>query len=120
MFQPIGSKMTLSAQVEEALTKVIREGRILPGQKIPTESELCEQFKVSRTAVREAIKKLSARGIIEVKKGSGAYVSEISIKNASESLNLFFEMSSDTNLVPQTIQTRQLVEPMLASKAALT
>ena len=86
---------------------------------MPTENELCKIFNVSRTAVREALKKMSARGIIEVKKGSGIYVSEMSLQNASENLNMFFELSSSKDVVLQTIYTRQLLEPVLASQAAL-
>ncbi|REE00197.1 FadR/GntR family transcriptional regulator [Marinoscillum furvescens] len=118
MFQQLGNKKSLSLQVEESLTEAIRSGKFSPGQKIPTENELCEIFNVSRTAIREAIKKMNARGILDVRKGSGAYVSEISVQNASETLNMFFELSSDKDLVRQTIKTRQLIEPLIAKEAA--
>lgn len=118
MFQQIGNKKSLSLQVEESLTAAIRRGEFAPGQKIPTENELCEIFNVSRTAIREAVKKMSARGILDVRKGSGAYVSEISVQNASETLNMFFELSSDQDLIRQTIKTRQLIEPLIAKEAA--
>ncbi|WP_298474297.1 FadR/GntR family transcriptional regulator [uncultured Maribacter sp.] len=118
MFTPIGNSKSLSQQIEEKLTNAIRNGEYNPGEKIPTEKELCEIFQVSRTAVREAIKTMVAKGIIIVKKGSGAYVSEVSIKNASEILNMFFELSSNDDLILQTIKARQFVEPLLASQAA--
>ncbi|WP_339706617.1 FadR/GntR family transcriptional regulator [uncultured Kriegella sp.] len=118
MFSKLGQRKSLTEQVEEELTKAIRSGKYLTGQKIPTESELCEIFNVSRTAVREAVKKMSARGIIEVRKGSGAYVSEVSVQNASEILNMFFELSSNKDLILQTIDARQIVEPILAARAA--
>lgn len=119
MFQQVGNRKPLSLQVEEELTAAIRSGKFSAGQKIPTENELCEIFKVSRTTIREAVKKMSARGIIVIKKGSGAYVSEISVKNASETLNMFFELSSDQSMIPETIKTRQIIEPVLAGQAAL-
>ena len=118
MFSKLGQRKSLTEQVEEELTAAIRAGKYLPGQKIPTESELCQIFNVSRTAVREAVKKMSARGIIKVRKGSGAYVSEVSVQNASEILNMFFELSSNEDLVLHTIDARQIIEPMLAAKAA--
>lgn len=118
MFQQIGKKKPLSQQIVEEITLSIREGKYLPGQQIPTENALCEIFNVSRTAIREAIKILSARGIIEVKKGSGAFVTEVSVQNASEILNMFFELSSDSGLILQTIETRQLLEPQIAREAA--
>jgi GntR family transcriptional repressor for pyruvate dehydrogenase complex len=101
------------------LTEAIRAGRYLPGHKIPTEHELCEVFNVSRTSIREAVKKMSARGIVDVKRGSGVYVSEMSIKNTSEILNLFFELSTDEDIILQTINTRLILEPALASHAAI-
>ncbi|WP_215224011.1 FadR/GntR family transcriptional regulator [Echinicola shivajiensis] len=118
MFQQIGKKPSLSQQIVDEITRSIREGKYLPGQQIPTENALCEIFNVSRTAIREAIKILSARGIIEVKKGSGAFVTEVSVQNASEILNMFFELSSDTDLILQTIETRQLLEPQIVREAA--
>ncbi len=119
MFAPLGIKKSLTQMIEYELTEAIRNGDYLPGSKLPTENELCDLFKVSRTAVREAIKKMSARGIVQVKRGSGVYVSEMSIKNASETLNLFFELSSDQNVIQQTINTRLILEPALASQAAI-
>lgn len=118
MFSKLGQRKSLTEQVEEELTGAIRAGTYLPGQRIPTESELCQIFDVSRTAVREAVKKMSARGIIKVRKGSGAYVSEVSVQNASEILNMFFELSSNKDLVLQTIDARQILEPTLAARAA--
>jgi DNA-binding FadR family transcriptional regulator len=118
MFTTLGQTKSLTQQIELKLTNAIRTGKYLPGNQIPTENELCKMFNVSRTAVREAIQKMSAKGIVEVKRGSGIYVSEISIKNASEMLNLFFELSSDEAVILQTINTRLLLEPSLAAQAS--
>jgi GntR family transcriptional repressor for pyruvate dehydrogenase complex len=119
LFQPIENRGPLSKQVEEELTRAIRKGQYQPLQKLPTENELCSIFNVSRTVVREAIKGLNAKGIVEVKKGSGAYVSEMSIKNASETLNMFFKLSSDQDVMLSTIDSRAMIEPMIAAKSAL-
>jgi len=118
MFTPLGKTKSITQQVEFELTKAIRTGAYLPGQKIPTENELCQLFNVSRTSVREAVKKMNAKGIVAVKRGSGVYVSEISIKNASENLNMFFELSSDEDVILQTINTRLILEPTIAAQAA--
>ncbi|UCS91740.1 FadR family transcriptional regulator [Echinicola marina] len=118
MFQQIGKKKSLSQQVVDEITRSIRDGEYMPGQQIPTENTLCEIFNVSRTAIREAIKVLTARGMVEVRKGSGAFVTEVSVQNAAEILNMFFELSSDADLILQTIETRQLLEPQIAREAA--
>ncbi|MFK7834074.1 MAG: FadR/GntR family transcriptional regulator [Winogradskyella sp.] len=119
MFNSIVSNKSLSEQVENKLTEAIRAGKYLPGHQIPTEHELCDMFNVSRTSIREAVKKMSARGIVEVKRGKGVFVSEMSIKNTSEILNLFFELSSDKSIISQTIKTRLIIEPVLAAEAAI-
>lgn len=117
-FTPIGQNLSLTQQVEQELTQAIRTGKYLPGTKIPTENELCKMFNVSRTAIREAVKKMSAKGLVDVKRGSGVYVQEVSIKNASEVLNMFFELSTNEDVIIQTIDARLHLEPMLAAQAA--
>ena len=51
------------------------------GQKIPNEFELAEKFGVGRSTIREAVKGLVSKGILEVRRGSGTYVISTSIKN---------------------------------------
>jgi GntR family transcriptional repressor for pyruvate dehydrogenase complex len=57
MFTPLGQTKSITQQIEFELTKAIRTGKYLPGNKLPTENELCQIFNVSRTSVREAVKK---------------------------------------------------------------
>jgi GntR family transcriptional repressor for pyruvate dehydrogenase complex len=64
----------LSEQLAEALAVSLREGRVPPGQRLPTEAALVAQFGVSRTVVREALSRLKTLGLIETRQGSGAYV----------------------------------------------
>ena len=52
---------TLTSQLVKALTERIRAGELKPGDRLPTEQELIEEFKVSRTVVREAISSLQRR-----------------------------------------------------------
>ena len=60
----------------EILEMITLQKRFSPGDKIPTENELCAELGVSRTTVREAIQKLTAQNILEVHRGKGTYVSE--------------------------------------------
>ena len=64
IFHKIGSKITLSQRIERTIETAIREKKILVGDKLPTEREMCESFGVSRTALREALRRMSARGLI--------------------------------------------------------
>lgn len=65
---------TLTAQLSKALSERIQRGAIKPGDKLPTEQELIEEFGVSRTVVREAISSLKASGLVSTQQGVGAFV----------------------------------------------
>lgn len=69
------SRQKLSAQVSEEISNLINT-EFLPGNKIPTESELCQRFNVSRTTLREAIKELCSVNVLEIKRGVGTFVKE--------------------------------------------
>lgn len=118
IFGKIGSAQTLSQKIERRIEEAIRQKKLLVGAKLPSERELCEMFAVSRTALREALRRLSARGLIQIKKGSGMYVSELKIEDAIDSLNLYYDLSFDSNLIPQIIEVRRVFEPEIARMAA--
>ncbi len=119
IFKNIGNKLTLSQRIERTLEEAIREKKLTVGSKLPTEREMCESFGVSRTALREAIRRLSARGLITIQKGSGMYVSEIKIEDAIDTLNLYYDLKFDKNLLAQIIEVRSVFEPEIARLAAL-
>lgn len=118
IFQNLGNKQTLSQKIERTIENAIREKKLLVGSKLPTEREMCESFGVSRTALREALRRLSARGLITIQKGSGMYVSEIKIEDAINSLNLYYDLKFGNNLLAQFIEVRRLFEPEIARLAA--
>ncbi len=62
-----------SHTVAEELLSLITTGQFGPGSRLPTETELCGQFKVSRTTLREAIQTLRARGFLDVSPGRGSF-----------------------------------------------
>jgi len=65
----------LADVLTERLEAMILEGSLKPGHKLPAERELAERFGVSRPSLREAIQKLSARGLLTSRQGGGTYVS---------------------------------------------
>lgn len=67
---------SLSQQVIETVGERIRSGHYGPGEKLPTEHELIEEFGVSRTVIREAIANLKAGGLVTPRQGVGVFVSE--------------------------------------------
>lgn len=72
-FQP-PRRRRLHQDVAEQLRDAILDGRLKPGDKLPPERELAEEFQVNRTSVREAIKVLEGLGLVSVRQGDGATV----------------------------------------------
>ncbi|PLS20885.1 FadR/GntR family transcriptional regulator [Neptunicoccus cionae] len=74
----------LSAQIAQAIRDGIMEGRLIVDQRLPSESDLCEQFQVSRPTVREALKRLAAQNLIRTQRGAsgGAFVNRLSFEDA--------------------------------------
>lgn len=64
----------LVGEIVENLAASIREGRLQPGEKLPTEAEIMSRFDVSRTVVREALSKLQASSLVETRHGIGTFV----------------------------------------------
>jgi GntR family transcriptional repressor for pyruvate dehydrogenase complex len=65
---------SLALELVEALGDRIRDGRLAPGDKLPTEAAFMAEFGVSRTVVREAISKLQAAGLVQTRHGIGTFV----------------------------------------------
>jgi len=72
-FQP-PRRRRLHQDVADQLRDAILDGRFAPGDKLPAERELAEEFQVNRTSVREAIKVLEGLGLVSVRQGDGATV----------------------------------------------
>ena len=61
-------------EVVDSLAASIREGRMQPGEKLPTEAEIMVRFDVSRTVVRESLSRLQASSLVETRHGIGTFV----------------------------------------------
>src|SRR4026209_613230 len=84
----------LSDQVAQLMLDAILEQRLEPGDRLPSERELGEQFGVSRTVVREAVRALAAKGVIDVRTGSGLRVAAVDAAAVSESIGLYLRGGS--------------------------
>jgi GntR family transcriptional repressor for pyruvate dehydrogenase complex len=87
-FESVSRTPSLADKVAEQLTEAIVSRKILPGERLPSERDLGEKFKVSRTVVREAVRSLVARGLVRVTSGRGVEVSEIDGSNVAASMRL--------------------------------
>ena len=109
-------KRSLAEEMAVRLQEQIAQGRFEVGGKLPTESELMKIFGVGRSTVREAVKLLSSKGIVEVRRGSGTYV-VTTAKGLSDPLNL--RSVQDKNaLAFDLVNVRLLLEPGIAEMAA--
>lgn len=67
------------ARIAAELTEAISSGRYLPGQRLPSEHVLAEQFGVNRHTIRRSLASLSTQGLVRVARGSGTYVEEFAV-----------------------------------------
>lgn len=67
---------TLAQELVATLEERIRDGRLQPGSKLPTEAEVMAEYGISRTVVREAISRLQAAGLVSTRHGVGTFVAE--------------------------------------------
>lgn len=117
-FKPI-KQHRISEEVAENLKLSIISGQFKPGEKLPSERDLSEQFRVSRVAIREALRTLENSGFITTRQGStgGAYVTELTFEYL---VNAFLDLFlSDKISIPELHQVRLLIEPQVARLAAL-
>lgn len=113
-FPTIQPPIKLADQVAQQLEAEIRQGRLQPGQKLPTEVMLVQQLGVSRTVVREAVSQLKSRGLVEVRQGSGVYARAA----GAEPLNFDPAQSASQAAVIQIVEVRRALESEVAELAA--
>lgn len=106
----------LSSWVVGQLEAAILSGQIIPGAVLPTEAELCNELEVSRTVVREALRTLSATGLVSVQQGRGTVVTEPQDEALGEALVRLL-LRADVTL-GDVIDARHLLDSVLTPIAA--
>ncbi|MBR3188085.1 MAG: FadR family transcriptional regulator [Lachnospiraceae bacterium] len=109
-------KKLLGSRIERQLISYIQEEPIPVGEKIPNEFELAEKFGVGRSTIREAVKGLVSRGMLEVRRGSGTYV--ISTYPAEEDPLGLGRYDDKYQLALELFEVRLMIEPEIAAYAA--
>lgn len=108
--------MSVVERIAEDLAGEIRMGKLEPGSKLPSERELCDRFEAGRSSVREALKVLGSRGMLEVQVGRGSFVSDFTAPQTDSPL-LFWESNHETPL-STLLEVRFTIEPHIAALAA--
>jgi GntR family transcriptional repressor for pyruvate dehydrogenase complex len=116
LFEQVGREPRLSDKVADVMLQTILSRRLQPGDRLPSERELGEQFGVSRTVVREAVRALVAKGVIEVRSGSGLRVAAVDAAAVTESMSLF--LRGGTLDFEKVHEVRALLEVHIAGLAA--
>ena len=115
LIRPV-AKPRLHDQISEQINKLIAEGLLKPGDRLPPERELAERFKVSRNSVRDALRTLEARGLVEIRQGDGTYIRETTAAELYHAMVDVMTMQKET--IREIMQVRLIIEPGMAYYAA--
>jgi len=99
-------------QVEESILK----GQLKPGDQLPAERDLAQRFGVSRTAVREAVKALREKGLVEAYSGRGTFVTDGTSHAIRQSLDLLIRINQQEGWT-HLAELRYILEPEIAALA---
>jgi len=116
LFEATEPRTTAVEQVVEAIRTSLVQRRLKPGDLVPSESELAEILHVGRGSIREAMKILSAFGVIEIRRGYGTYVATTANKKLFDPL--MFRMLVSQSDVAELVELRVLVETGVVSLLA--
>lgn len=118
LFKTIQRSATLVHRVTGQVEQLIIKGELRPGDRLPPERELARQFGVSRTVVREAVRSLVAKGLLEVRPGSGTVVRSPSADAVAQSLMMFLRAGRPEFDCEKVLEIRRVLEVANAGFAA--
>lgn len=116
--EPLEREQRLYERVVEKVLELISSGAWKPGFRLPSERELSDAFGVSRTVVREAVKALEARGVLESATGSGVSVRRADFNMVSRSLQTYMQLSKQVDFEIRLNEVRRVLEVELVALAA--
>jgi GntR family transcriptional regulator, transcriptional repressor for pyruvate dehydrogenase complex len=108
----------LSDAIAGQIIAAIRDGVLKAGDRLPTEYELSQRFGVGRTSVREGLQHLRTLGIIETRKGLGAYVAE-TVDGTGSVKDFTRWISTSLVAIEELMEARLALEQLSAALAAL-
>jgi len=106
-YRPVDADTPLYEKVVQQIEERITSGELQVGDRLPSQRQLASELSVSHVAIKEALRTLAAKGLVEVKRGSGAYVADRSILAISDIMMLFVDDRSidDLNVAREYIET---------------
>lgn len=116
MLKTVSRDETLAVRTQQQLENLILDRSLQPGDRLPSEMEMGRMLGVSRTVVREALKLLSAKGLVEARTGSGVYVKGLSSSMMEEPMSLLLRSRHIT--ADNIVEVREMLEVRIAGLAA--
>src|ERR1700736_3034512 len=107
----------LYEQIVQQIEESILKGTLKAGDQLPAERELAQRFGVSRTAVREAVKALREKGLVEAYSGRGTFVTDGTSQAIRQSLDLMVKIGQPDGST-SLAELRAILEPEIAALAA--
>ncbi len=115
-----GNKIKKEGAAEKVVKRIlelVKSGNLRAGDKLPSERKLNEIFGLSRPTLREALRSLSILGVIEMRHGGGAFVTDLKAKSLLAPLDFFVSLSVEN--AQEVFACRRLIEIEIARKCAL-
>ncbi|NDV26522.1 FadR/GntR family transcriptional regulator [Desulfovibrio sp. JC010] len=107
---------TVHQSVARQIAELIESGNLKKGDKLPAERALAEKFKVSRSSIREAIKSLAQKNLVESRRGDGTYILADMDADIFDAFTTAF--SDQKKRISDIFQFRKVIEPEIAALAA--
>jgi len=108
-------RIKLYQGIVEQIETLLERGELRPGDQLPAERALADQFQVSRASVREALRTLELLGIVETRAGGGTFVRQVAPDDLAKPLQ---SLIARGHTLSDVIEFRGVVEPAIASLAA--
>lgn len=109
-------ELSMPERVAHQIEAMVLDGSLTDGVRLPSERKLCQRLNVSRSSLREALKELHARGIVESKRGSGSYV--VTFQQAQPNKTLQKLLKDNPSTLDELLEARELLEGEVAYLAA--
>ena len=103
-------------EIVAQLKRLIAEGKLAPGERLPPERELAERFGVGRNSIREAVRQLELLGLLEARQGEGTFVTEATVEDIATPFSTV--LLHTPTLRAEVLDFRRALEPMVAALAA--
>jgi GntR family transcriptional repressor for pyruvate dehydrogenase complex len=112
----LGGGQSASSRIAVEITRMIHDGSLVPGDRIPAERELADLVGMSRASLREALRELELRGLLDRRPGRGTVV--VDVPRPHLDAGLLASIDSEGRLLREVMDLRAVVEPPIAERAA--